>query len=147
MSSLNDKIQRLIDIEDIKALKYRYARFCDMNYDAKGISECFTEDAVWDGGDMGKAETRQGIREFFEGVPNIVKYALHYTTNSLVDVNGDEATGHWHLWQPMVMHENDRAFWFMALYDESYRRVNGEWLISSLSLTVKSLAPYEGKFG
>ena len=145
--TLEEKVQRLVDIEDIKILKRRYARFCDDGYDPDGIASCFTEDGVWDGGPLGFAESRAGIREYFQNAPNRVSYAVHYTTNPIIEIQGDRADGTWYLWQPMVMTSGDQAMWLAAHYDERYRRVGEQWLIERLSIDVKSFSPYEAGFG
>ena len=44
---MNEDIQRLADIESIKALKARYFRTMDTK-DWKGLSDCFTDDLVAD---------------------------------------------------------------------------------------------------
>ncbi len=147
MSTLEQQIQRLIDIEDIKLLKLRYANFCDQQYNPEGIASCFTENGVWDGGEnFGKYESRKEIHDFFSGANELVSFAMHYTTNPLIDVNGDEATGQWHLWQPMVMKEDNQAMWYMAQYSEEYVKQNGKWLIKTLLLSAKSFTPHNTSF-
>lgn len=145
--TLEQKVQRLIDLEDIKILKLRYARYCDHGYDPVGIASCFTEDGVWDGGPLGFAETREGIRRFFEKTPDLVTFAVHYTTNPIIEVDNDRAAGTWYLWQPMVMAAGDQAMWLAAHYAERYRRENDQWLIEHLEISVKSFSPYESGFG
>lgn len=145
--SLEAQVQRLTDIEDIKILKRRYARFCDDNYNPDGIAACFTEDGVWDGGALGYAEKRSGIHAFFTASPSLVAFATHYTTNPIIEVNGDTADGTWYLWQPMVMVEGQQAMWLGAHYEETYVRENDAWLIKHLKLHIKQFAPYEEGFG
>ena len=70
--SLEAKIQRLLDIEDIKQLKARYAIACDDDYQPDALAELFTEDAVWDGGFMGYAEGREAIRAFFANASSVI---------------------------------------------------------------------------
>jgi len=55
-------VRRLEDIEAVKQLKYRYAAFCDQDYDPDGLAPLFTENAIWDGGIMGRYEGRDAIR-------------------------------------------------------------------------------------
>jgi len=62
VEDLARRLQVLEDIEAIKKLKVRYCAYCDNNYDADGIAALFTEDAVWDGGSLGKCEGREAIR-------------------------------------------------------------------------------------
>lgn len=147
MSTMEQQIKRLTDIEDIKQLKLRYAGYCDQNYNPEGIASCFTDDGIWDGGDFGSYTGRDNIKEFFAGANELVTFAMHYTTNPLIEVNGDEATGEWHLWQPMVMKENNQAIWYMAQYSEKYVRQEGQWLIKHLVLTAKSFTPHDTSFG
>ena len=54
--TLEERLQRIEDIEAIRLLKHRYCAFCDDNYDADGIAALFTENAVWDAGPL--AETK-----------------------------------------------------------------------------------------
>ena len=148
MSNMEQQIQRLTDIEDIKQLKLRYAAFCDRRYDPGGIASCFTEDGVWDGGEKFGVHTgRKEIYDFFSGANDLVGFAMHYTTNPLIEINGDEATGQWHLWQPMVLKEGNQAIWLMAQYSERYVREEGNWLIERLTLVVKSFTPHDVPFG
>jgi hypothetical protein len=145
--TLEAQVQRLTDIEDIKILKLHYARFCDDNYHPDGITSCFTEDGIWDGGAMGYAEGRTAIHEYFTNSPSIVAFATHYTTNPIIEVSGDSADGTWYLWQPMVMVEGEQAMWLGAHYEEQYVRQNDVWLIHRLKLHIKQFAPYEAGFG
>ena len=79
MPTLEERVQRLEDIEDIRRLKIRYAQFCDAQYDPDGIASCFTDDAVWDGGSaFGVHQGKQAIRTFFAGVSKQITFALHY---------------------------------------------------------------------
>jgi hypothetical protein len=146
MSTLKQQVQRLTDIEDIKQLKLNYAYCCDQNYDVEGIAACFTQDAVWDGGELGKCVGKKEIYDFFKGVPELALFAVHYTTNPIIEVTGDSATGIWNLWQPLVMKEANQSMWLMAHYHEEYVRVDGKWLIKSLRLVTKSMAPHDTSF-
>lgn len=145
--SLEAKVQRLIDIEDIKILKLRYARFCDDSYNPDGIASCFTEDAVWEGGILGHAEGREAIHRFFTNSSKVVDFATHYTTNPIIEVTGDQAEGTWYLWQPMVMVEGSQAMWLGAHYEEQYVRQDDAWLIQHLKLHIKQFSPFETSFG
>lgn len=98
-----EKIQWLFDIEQIKQLKHRYCAYCDEQYDPDGIASLFTEDGVWDGGPFGLAEGYEGIRTFFADVSNQVSFANHYVSTPIIEIDGDNATGRWDLWQPMAM--------------------------------------------
>ena len=147
MSSLEEKVQRLIDIEDIKLLKHRYAKACDDNYNPEAISSLFIEDGIWNGEFLGYAEGREGIKEFFKAAPDTVAYALHSVSNPIIEVNGDEAVGYWYLWQPMILNGSDQAMWLVANYEDHYVRVDGKWMFKSLHCVPEVFSPYEEGFG
>jgi len=144
MMTLEQKVQRLSDIEDIKQLKARYAAACDDDYNADVLASLFTESAIWDGGMFGYAEGREAIRDFFNPEVSPVPFAIHQISNPQIELSGDVATGKWYLWQPMVLGE--QALWMSATYEDLYVRQGGEWLYQSLKLNVRMLAPYEEGF-
>ena len=142
-----EQLQWLVDIEQIKQLKARYAAACDDDYAADDIAALFTESAVWDGGMMGVAETREGIREFFRNASSIVGFAVHGLSNPIIEVDGDEATGHWYLAQPMTLKGTDQAYWFAARYEDRYVRTTEGWKFQHVKITERAFTPYEEGFG
>ena len=57
--TLEERIQRLEDIEAIRRLKHRCMAYADDGYDAESIVTLITPDAVWDGGEaFGRQEGR-----------------------------------------------------------------------------------------
>jgi hypothetical protein len=88
---MEPELQRLIDIEDIRRVIYRYFYAIDSG-DVEGTLSCFTEDVVqeWNGGITvitGHAPMADWIRKY---VP-IRKLQSHVASNIDVEVNGDEA--------------------------------------------------------
>lgn len=140
-TELEKMVRRLADIEDIKQLKARYASACDDDYNPDKLAALFAEDAIWDGSLLGYAEGREGIREFFGAASNLVPFAVHQVSNPLIEINGDTATGQWFLWQPMVLGE--QALWLSAIYEDSYVRIDGQWLYQHLKLNIRMLTPFE----
>ena len=141
------KVRWLVDIEEIKQLKARYAAACDDDYAPDAIAELFTEDAIWDGGFMGYAETRSGIREFFANASNVVEFAVHGISNPLIEIDGDRATGRWYLHQPMTMNGTDACYWFCAQYLDDYVKVDGVWKFQHVRVIARAFTPYSEGFG
>lgn len=147
LSSLEDRVRWLMDVEEIKQLKARYAIACDDGYDADVIAGLFTEDAIWEGGALGRAETREGIRSFFRNSSEIVSFAVHGIGVPLIDVSGDRATGRWYLDQPMVLKDGDAAFWLCAQYHDDYVRTAEGWRFQKVVVETRAFSPYAEGFG
>ena len=141
------QVQWLVDIEQIKQLKARYALACDDDYEPDTLAALFTEDAVWDGGFMGRAEGREGIREFFANASSIVDFAVHGISNPLIEIEGDRAHGLWYLHQPMTMKGTDEAFWFCARYEDEYVRTAQGWKFQDVKVIARAFTPYAEGFG
>jgi hypothetical protein len=144
---LDKTIRWLADIEEIKQLKARYAAACDDDYAADALAALFTEDAVWDGGFMGYAETRDGIRNFFLTATKVVSFAVHGISNPIIEIDGDEATGRWYLHQPMVIRDGNACFWFCAQYQDRYVRTADGWKFRHVKLIPRAFTPYDAGFG
>jgi len=146
MTDLDARLQRLEDREQLRELKHRYAALCDADYDADGLAELFTADAVWDGGEvMGRHEGREAIRTFFAASSAQMPFAIHHVLNERLDVDGDRATGRWYLWQPCVFAADGEsaALWMAGRYEDSYRRENAEWRFAHVKIELRMLSPYE----
>ncbi|WP_439816895.1 nuclear transport factor 2 family protein [Zavarzinia sp. CC-PAN008] len=142
-SNLEADLKRLIDRQEIEALKYRYAYLCDQDYDADALAELFTPDATWDGDGFGVQKGQAAIKAFFVNAGRSISFATHYLLNPLIEIDGDAATGTWMLWQSMVMRDTAQAYWLMGRYTDTYVRVDGQWKIASLKMTMLSFTPYE----
>ena len=143
MTDIETRLQRLEDIEAIKQLKALYCAHCDDSYNADAIASLFTPEAVWDGSpEFPKLDGREAIREFFAGANDIMSFARHQVINPMIEVDGDEATGSWMLFQPCTA-AGEGAMWFAATYNDKYRRVDGNWMIAGTRVLVAFYSPYE----
>ena len=143
--SLAARLTRLEDVEAIRALKMRYARYADAGYDADGIASLFMDDGVWDGGAVfGRAEGVDAIREFFAGAPGRIPWSLHYVLAPEIEVadDGRSATGSWYLWQPCIRRSSsgaERPAWLVGTYADRYVKVDGQWRFQHLSVDARWL--------
>jgi uncharacterized protein (TIGR02246 family) len=125
---LEKRLQVLEDAEAIRNLKAHYAALCDKNYDADGIAALFTEDALWESPGLGRFEGREAIRAFFRGASGIFSFAIHYSLNGQIEVDGDTARAQWYLFMPCLVAAGNRAMWRASIDHETYARVSGTWL-------------------
>jgi hypothetical protein len=92
LERMERRLQSLEDAEAIRNLKSRYAALCDDSYDADGIAALFTEDATWDSPGLGRFEGR--------GAAGIFSFAIHYSLNGQIYMDGDTARAQWYLLMP-----------------------------------------------
>jgi hypothetical protein len=144
--TIEQRLQRLDDIETLRQLKFRYCAYCDAGYDGILLAPLFTDDAVWDGGPLGYAAGRKAIFDFFASCSKLIPFAIHHVTNPIIEIAGDLATGEWLLWEPMVFARGERATWMAARYYDVYRRVDGKWKFAHVKIDVRMLSPYEEGF-
>ena len=133
---MQQAVARFEDLEAIKALKIRYARYCDAGYDPEGIASLFVPDGVWDGGELfGRHEGVDAIREHFRSASSRIPWALHFTLSPEIELEGAtgrnrRAHGTWYLWQPCVLRSargTDREAYLTGTYSDTYVKAEGIW--------------------
>lgn len=142
---LERRIQVLEDLEKIKKLKAKYAHVCDVRDGVgypKELAKLFTENAVWEAEGFGRYEGRAAIEKFFEG-SNFFSFTVHYFMQPIIEIDSEKhAHGRWDMWCPATSADG-RAIWGSAVEEDKYEKVNGEWLISEIKVTVIFMTPYE----
>ncbi len=123
----------LESIELIKQLKGRYFRFLDTR-DLPGLQSVFTEDAVahFKGGDYEfSLDGWPALEEFYSRSFSGKTFGMHQGHHPEITVKGDSATGIWYLQDIFIDLKRNLTLMGSALYHDEYRRVEGQWRISS----------------
>jgi ketosteroid isomerase-like protein len=128
LERIERRLRALEDAESIRNLKARYAALCDDQYDADGIASLFTDDAVWESPALGHFKGRDAIRNFFKGASGIFSFAIHYSLNGHIEIDGDTARARWYLFMPCTLAAGEQAMWRAGIDNETYARVNGTWM-------------------
>lgn len=146
--TMEQKIQELLDIEEIKRLKARYCFGCDgipsidvnrnRQVDFEMVASLFTDDARLEG--VGRCEGRDAIREYYKGIQRL-PLAIHSVTTPLIEVSGDSASGKWHGIIPLITAEEKVAAWLFGVYEDEFVRTADGWKIKKLGFTPHFLTP------
>ena len=150
IESLEARIRKLEDIEEIRKLKATYCLLCDAGLEDErnrdALISHFTADARVDFG-FGPAsvfEGTEGLVVFFgQVVPGAVSFCMHMLHNSIIEVDGDHATGQWYYEAPTTDTASGRAQWMAGTYLEEYVREDGEWKFASIRTKWKYISPYD----
>ena len=145
LEELAKRVQVLEDTEAIKNLKARYCEAADdYSNNHVGFSDLFTEDAVYDGGEVvGVHRGKQAISELMSEVHENWTFALHYSALCPnITVDGDTAHAHWYCLTAATV-KDAGAVWGGAFYEDKYVKMNGKWFIKEVKLIPQFLTPYE----
>lgn len=143
LAALEARLRPLEDAEAIRNLKARYAALCDDNYNPDGIAALFTEDAVWEAQDHGRFVGRDAIRDFFKTASKTYTFAIHYSLNAEINIDGDTAQAQWYLFMPCTLGANDQAMWRGGIDYETYVRVDGVWMFKAKSTASLFSTPFD----
>jgi hypothetical protein len=140
--TIERRLAALLDIEEIRQLRIRYAHCLDSG-DIEGFDEVFTADAVVavTVGEMaGLAAIKAGLAEAYRLYDRDGRghYPfVHAITNHEVSVSGDEATGRCYLIDFETASKLDpNPLLLLGIYADRYRRVEGVWRIAASGLDV-----------
>ncbi len=151
--ALEERLEKVEAVRAIERLKARYGELADLRYAeparsdrtelerlADQIALLFTEDAVWDGGKaLGLCSGRDAIRQRFSE-PTLA-FAWHFFVKPQIKVDGERASATWDILAPCTTLDGT-PHWMAGAEDDEYRRVDGLWLHSRMSLRVVFMAPH-----
>jgi SnoaL-like domain len=142
-ATLEGRIQRLEDIEEIKKLTATYGLYVNKGWNGEVVDfdklpEVFTADACWQADAM--SADVSGIDNIIELLTTATApgdLAMHSFTNPIIDVDGDTATGNWLLW--VAGTDGDDGTEVFQSEDLIYTRTPHGWRIQSLNLQFGAL--------
>lgn len=128
------------DERAIERLTYEYALRND-RFDVDGVMELWAEDAVFDQSAFGmkRHEGWDAVKRCFEKERSVLSHIMHVTTNHLMHVDGDEATGTAYFLAIAVTKQGNENQ-ARGVYDDRYVRTAAGWRFRSR--VVRPLLPY-----
>lgn len=125
---------KFTDWVEILQLKYEYCYAVDAgNYEAWAAT--FTEDGRFVHGDSNPVVGRTAIAGYGrEEIDSTIEAMTHIPLNPVIHIDGNTATGRWYL-VTIFQLPDGTVNWQQAEYDDIYRKVDGEWLISESILS------------
>ena len=119
---------------DILEVAARYCRALDCG-DPEALEGVFTEDAVWESSARGARQGRDAIVEEFRGRAAQAHTRKHWTSNAVIEGDGDEASMTLDL---LVLHldDGDVRPGTSGVYEDRLRRDAAGWRIAYRKITV-----------
>lgn len=136
LEELERKVQRLSDIEEIKALKGKYLRCLDTK-DWDGIRETFAPNihTEYSSGKYSFDDADSIVQFWDTSMPASVIHQHQCHTPEIWFDSDTEAWGYWYLQDYLLVTEHDSRLLGTAIYKDKYEKVNGVWLISMTGYT------------
>ena len=134
-ASLEDRIQRLEDLEAIRQLKYRYLRALDTKaWDE--LAETLAEDARTEYSDgQYRFEGRDEILRFLMATPLAQPDGLvgvHHCMQPEIEITAPgRARGTWALYNYLIHKSAEQGLRICAFYHDEYVKIGGAWKIQS----------------
>lgn len=132
-TELEQRIQRLEDIEAIRCLQAKYQRCLDTR-DFDGLAECLAPDVTtsYDGGKMSYQGREQAIG-FLRKVMTSNLPSSHLIHGGEIEISGsNDATAKWYLEDHLLHRKLFVKLHGAAIYDVRYVKSDGIWRISSI---------------
>ena len=124
----DEALQRLIDRSEIEQLRGEYA-MCFDAHDLDGAVALYTVDGEVQVDDEEPVRGRDTLRKWYDGLNDLMgEWSHHYTTSTLQIVSADTAVGKLY-WMVPANWGDGRAHFQEGCYDDTYRKVEGRWLI------------------
>lgn len=137
---IEQRLQRLEDIEAIRALKARYLFCCDRK-DPKGMRACFADGKVHiDYGVVGTFDNADALAKIYTEIAchdHMVE--MHHGMNAQIEVlDGTRARGTWSLHYFLINSQTKGLTQLAGYYEDEYRKLDGVWKITRTKFVATS---------
>ena len=127
MSELDQTLQRIVDENEIRDLVARFVDTC-IRGDHDGFRELWAEDGLWEIGAPFDARC-EGVEAIVNMLHTLRDERIFFTQlvpTGLVEISGDRASARWPV-REVAQGPGDTYYDNLAMYFDSFTKVNGEW--------------------
>lgn len=148
--SVEARLQRLEDVNEIQRLKSKYTLACDDNYNPDAICALFTDDGLWSMNVFGHHEGKADIHAFFSSVSSQIVWSLHTAATPSIEISDDGTTaaGTWYLLCPATVVQDDnpgqkQAVLITGNYQDRFRKVDGHWYFTAITAHLHQISDWD----
>ena len=138
--SLEDRVQRLEDLEEIRGLRMEYHHCVNDDRFAEA-AWIFTDDGYAEFAGVGSATGRAEIAVLFGRLAEAVTVIKQFVSNHMVEIDGDEASGIAYLDARYA--QDGKSLIASVRYDDRYRRTPEGWRFTEMRATVHFSVPVQ----
>lgn len=150
VKTIEERLKRQEDIEEIKSIMFQYARYTD-NLDAENMASIFTEDAVFYSNGLGPVKGKENIMKAFASMYEEEKSATHLMGNQQVwfeTVDSAILHSYFHSWSCFKDYPRMTDRYTYGRYEiKAVREEDGEWRCSEIHLVIAGQLGCGGLYG
>jgi len=137
------RVQTLEDIEAIRKLKAAYCAACDDDHNGDSVAALFVPDGTWGEG-RSYCDSPDATRKFMFGIRDqgFMARSAHMVFNPVIEVDGDTASAEWRFLMMYTVTGGERFVRIIGRYEDTHRRVDGEWKFETLVPIVEERGEY-----
>ena len=139
MSELQERIERLEAVEELRALLTRYATVVDNDKDVNRLRDLFTEDAALE--NPTRYEGRDAILDYYLGVMLALEASRHHIVNSSFELETPDRAQHRGAFLAYVARDGVVSLLCGDYDDEVVRGDDGRWRFSVKRNDIKLVRP------
>ena len=139
MSELEERIERLEAVEDLRTLLARYAAVVDNDKDVNRLRDLFTEDAALE--NPTRYEGREAILEYYLGVMKSLEASRHHVVNSSFELEAPDRARHRGAFLAYLARDGVMSLVCGDYDDEVVRGNDGRWRFSVKRNDIKLVRP------
>ena len=139
-TSIEARLQRLEDLDEIRGLRMRYHR-CVNERIFKEAVDIHTEDAFIDFAGQVSARGHKEIAALYDHLNTNVGIIRQFPANHIIQLDGDEASGTAYV--DARYSQDGKSIIAAAAYDETYRRTPDGWKISEMIVSIYFSVPVQ----
>ncbi len=149
-NTLEQRIARLEDVEEIKKLKYTYAQVLDAGYDPDRVAALFTPDGLWSiSGVGGTAKGTENIKKHSANLGKDILWGQHNMFAPIVEVaeDGLTAEGDFYLICLLTMvapeaKDGKEAYILAGKYHDKFVKIDGKWYFQEMVGHIDQSSPW-----
>ncbi len=146
--SIEERLQHLEDIEEVKQIIARYAMGGDSRNDPAIMGGCFTENVLCILHGFGTVQGRDEVTKYVQKVAEEqILWTIHFMTTPVINFNPDGETGtvFFYLWELGRIRDPETGItepnWIAGWYENEIAKEDGKWLFSKVELVLQVFVP------
>lgn len=146
-TSLEERVQFLEDMEEIRQLKAQYCAGCDDDHNPERIAALFVEDGVWDWEGTAYCDGIDEIKKFMGDLraSKRITNSAHMVTNPEIRIGGERGYAHWRfimLWTGDPPGGPSQYNRIIGYYQDDLVKRDGKWYFETLRPRVLESSAY-----